>query len=121
MTPLPLRPQDCPKFQTCNAAVCPLDPAWPRTYMRWKEPVCPYALASGKAGAAERFAGDPVFAAVLEVLPEIRKKFLPIDRAVEKAAKSGFREDNLARKAAPEASGGVPYGLESEKTADGPP
>lgn len=88
-------PSDCDKFQSCNASLCPLDPHWRRTAHLSAEKVCSYLLASGKAGAAQRFADDRVFLACLDVLPEVTAKHPDIRRGVEKAARSGFKADNL--------------------------
>jgi len=35
-------PVVCPKFQTCNAALCPVDPHWREAVHLRGEPVCPY-------------------------------------------------------------------------------
>jgi hypothetical protein len=59
------------------------------------EPVCYYLLNSGKVGALERFANDPVFAECTAKLPEIAERHPEIGRKVEKAAKSGFRSAHL--------------------------
>jgi hypothetical protein len=60
------------------------------------EPVCPYLLATGKAGAFERYAGDPVFAVAKERLPTIAAAHPLIARAVERAARYPFRKPNVA-------------------------
>lgn len=90
-------PQDCPRWHSCNAALCPLDPHWRGTHLSGEQ-VCKLLLDSGKAGSAERYASDPVFAAAVAKLPEIAQRYPDIGKKVAIAAKSGFREDNLARK-----------------------
>lgn len=45
-----LVPNACPKFYTCSAPICPIDPLWPLAAHLAGEPVCFYLRASGKAG-----------------------------------------------------------------------
>ena len=92
----PMSSEQCPRFQRCNAAVCPLDK---RLAMHLpNESVCYYLRASGKEGAGERFRDDPIFRACLERLPEISKRFPDIRRQVARAARKGFKGKNLRRK-----------------------
>jgi hypothetical protein len=93
MTSLPLLPTDCPRFYTCSAAICPLDPI--PSYHGSGDRVCYYLLNSGKAGAAERFADDPVFQIGLERLPAIAARHPAIASAVATAARTGFKGANL--------------------------
>ena len=90
---------DCPRFHTCNAALCPLgnDPSH-RGHHRGGEPVCYYLRMSGKVGAGERFANDPAFAACQNRLPEITETYPAISKAVAQASKSGFPGGHLTRK-----------------------
>jgi hypothetical protein len=81
----------CPRFSGCNAAICPLAADWRRAVHRPGERVCYYALASCKGGAADRFAGDPTYAAVLAELPAVRARHPAVAKAVDRAARSGFR------------------------------
>ena len=97
---LNLKPDDCPKFQTCNSPVCPLDPGWPGTAHLEGEPVCRYLLASGKEGAADHFGDDAVFGVVLGLAPAMAARFGAIRREMEKSSRSGFRGANLRRRAA---------------------
>jgi hypothetical protein len=97
MTPLPVLMQDCPKFAACNAGICPLDVHRTGAIHLPGEPVCTYLLASGKVGAAERYAEDPVFAVALESLPSITARWSNIARAVERAAKYPLRTGDVSR------------------------
>ena len=90
-----VKPRDCPKFETCNAAICPLAPLWRSAVHLPGEKVCPYLLATGKQGSEERYADDPIFAACRERLPEVAAKHPDIATKVERAAKSRFKGDNL--------------------------
>src|SRR5262245_61078724 len=91
-----LIPVDCPRFQTCNASICPLDPLWPSAVHLRGEKVCPYLLGSGKAGADEKYQGDPVFAACLARLPDVTAAHPDIARRVEKAARTAFKKGQSA-------------------------
>jgi hypothetical protein len=57
------------------------------------EKVCIYLLASGKAGAAERYRNFPEFTEVCRRVPEVASRFPAIRRAVERAAKQPLRRD----------------------------
>src|SRR5947208_1292474 len=69
-----MSPCNCPRFLTCNASVCPLDPRWRLAVHLDGEPVCHYLRNAGKAGAAERFADDRVFHACLTLLAEVPRR-----------------------------------------------
>lgn len=104
-------PQDCPRWHSCNAALCPLDPHWRGTHLSGEQ-VCKLLLDSGKAGSAERYADDPVFAAAVAKLPEIAQRYPDIGKKVAIAAKSGFRSRHLMRKSASQSdSGAYPQGV----------
>jgi hypothetical protein len=94
-----MQPQDCPKFNTCHAPICPLDPRWPSAVHLQGEPVCRYLLASGKAGAADHYRDDPTFKAVLGVLPTVLAQHPDIARRVAVAARSGFKGEHLRKPA----------------------
>jgi hypothetical protein len=115
MSSLPLSPTDCPKFQSCSAPVCPLDPLWRSAVHFQGEKVCPYLLASHKVGAAERYAGDAVFQVCSDRCDEVTARHAAIRRAVAKAAQSGFKADNLGVNAV----GAGAYGSETVQMASG--
>jgi hypothetical protein len=74
-----------------------LDPLWRKTTHLPNEATCGYLLGSGKKGADEWFRGDAIFPGVLGQLPAIRARFPAIARAIDAAAKSGFKGGNLCR------------------------
>jgi hypothetical protein len=86
-----VKPRDCPRFHSCGAPICVLDPAWPKAVHLHGEPVCHYALASGKPGAAEKYADDPVYRQVLMELPLVCERHSDIKAKVARAARTGFR------------------------------
>jgi hypothetical protein len=82
----------CPKYHTCNAPICPLDPGWGSSYHAHGEPACRYLLATGKAGAAEHFAGDPVFPVALRLVGAIGERFPNIATKVAAAARQPIKK-----------------------------
>ena len=89
---------DCPRFNSCNASLCPLGQDASHTgYHSGGEPVCYYLRMTGKAGAAGRFADDRAFAACLERLPALVAEYPSIGKAVAQAARSGFPGEHLRR------------------------
>lgn len=91
----PLSMFHCPKFHSCNASICPLNPQ--EGIHRKGETVCQYLLDSEKKGAAEKYADDPVFPICQIVKPELVRENPDIGRQIKRASKSGFREDNLKK------------------------
>jgi hypothetical protein len=98
---LVLAPRDCRHFDTCGAAVCPLDPVWRSAVHLPGERVCHYLLARDKAGAADYYAADPVFAAVQAEAPAVLARHNDIRRAVARAARRGIHGRHLAPGPAP--------------------
>jgi hypothetical protein len=90
-------PEDCKKFHTCNASICPLDPSWPGAVHLPGEQVCQYLLATGKTGADGYYDGDPAYRECLVRLPLVAARHPEIARRVEAAARSGFRGQHLRR------------------------
>jgi hypothetical protein len=92
-----LKPESCPKYPSCSCPICPLAPRWPTAVHLHGEKVCPYLLATGKAGVEQHYAGDPVYEACRVQLPLIVAKYSNIRTRVAAAARQGFRSDNLRR------------------------
>jgi hypothetical protein len=59
--------------------------------------VCRYVLASRKGGAAEHYRNDPVFAAVMTQVAEVRYRHPRISRKVEAASRSALRGQHLRK------------------------
>ncbi len=91
-----MTPQACCRWQRCNASVCPLDLR--DGYHRSGEPVCYYLRNSGKAGAGERFRGDPVFQEVILGIGKVRARYPAIAKAIDRAAKSPFKAEHWRSK-----------------------
>ena len=88
--------RECPKFCSCSAPVCPLDPDWPERTVIENEAVCFYMLELAKKGGRARVAPctpagmceqvDKVF---LEVLDQPGSSY--ISRMLRRAATTGSR------------------------------
>lgn len=89
----------CPRWQQCNAPICPLDPHWQRRVMANDDPVCFYVSEAVKDGAKANFdwrgLGN-LFVLVSEHIPAMSSRWGRLRRALERASKSGSR---LARPA----------------------
>jgi hypothetical protein len=88
------RPQDCSRWQSCSAPVCPLDPDWQlRKHIEY-EPTCGLLLELAKPGAEATLGpvlSGEVLARVTEVAPAIMAAHGHIRRACERASRSGSR------------------------------
>ncbi len=93
-----MNPQDCSRWQHCNASVCPLDPS-DGCHLPG-EAVCYYLRNSGKAGAGERFQDDPVFQEVRLGIGKVRERYPAIARVIDRAAKTPFQGEHLRRNGA---------------------
>jgi hypothetical protein len=103
---LVLTPRGCTHFDKCSAAICPLDPAWRRAVHLPNERVCHYLRVGGKDGAAEFYAGDPVFAAVQAEAPAVFARHGDVRRQAERSAGTRLKGRNLS----PRGVAGTPPG-----------
>lgn len=89
-----MTPEDCAKFDTCGAPICPIDPRWRERSHLAGEGVCLYlretAKRSGRPPNGPTVPGELAQAAA-EVYPEVITLYGPIRRALEKAAKTGSK------------------------------
>jgi hypothetical protein len=87
-------PRDCPKFNKCNATICPLDKDWHlRGFLR-EDATCFYLLESVKEGAGTHFEGAQLgilYERILNVREEIASTHKRIGRKLISAAKSASR------------------------------
>jgi hypothetical protein len=89
----------CPRWQKCNANVCPLDPQWRLRTHGHGDQICFYLLEAVKPGAAARFqvcGAQEMLSGVLRPLPELSSRWSAIERAVERAKTTGSRLDRVA-------------------------
>jgi len=85
---------DCPKFHTCSANICPLDKDWRlRTHIKG-ERVCHLMCEAAKPDAEATFRGvgrGDLLPLILEVMPEIASRWGSIRRTLVRAKKTGSR------------------------------
>ena len=98
---LPTLPTDCPKYDSCSANICPLDPDWRLRSHLNGERVCYYLTEAVKRDARANFAsvrlGD-LYEVVLPRIPEIVSQHRIIGRALLSASKSSSRMMRLLPK-----------------------
>ncbi len=89
-----MKPDDCPRFDSCAAPICPLDADWRlRTHVR-DERVCGILLESMKPDAEANLRGvsaGKVLQAIVAVRGEVFARHGPIRRAAEKASRTGSK------------------------------
>lgn len=92
-------PRSCPKFQQCNAPLCPLDPEWQKRKHLKDEKSCLYLLESCKADAEATFRGaglEKLYEAISAVKPAMIASCAAINRACTRASTTPSRlECNL--------------------------
>lgn len=89
--------QQCPRFNACNAPICPFDAEWKKRRHLNEDRVCFYLLEASKTGAKAVFEGaglGQLYQAVSEAAPAIRTTYFHIDRACNRASASGSRMAN---------------------------
>lgn len=72
MTNPTVTPAACPKWKTCSAPVCPLDPNYSRCSTLNGDSVCPWLREAVKAGGAGNIPAD-IAPAVLRALPILQE------------------------------------------------
>jgi hypothetical protein len=85
---------DCPKYQSCNAPVCPLDPAWTQCLNANDDPTCFYLCESVKDGSQALFQGaglEELYESIHSVTPAIVDRHPRIRKALERAKQTGSR------------------------------
>ena len=87
---------DCPKFQHCNAPICPLDPdIMKRAYLRGEE-ICFFMHEYVKPGSYDRFKArhsEEIHEAIQTVLPSVLSRHGYIKNRLERASETPSRMD----------------------------
>ena len=84
----------CPKFQSCNASVCPVDLEWNKRSTHEADPTCFYLSEAVKDGSQAQFEGAglrELYGVIHRQAPEIKTCHPRIKRALERAALTGSR------------------------------
>lgn len=87
-------PRDCPKFNKCNATICPLDKDWRQRGCLREDATCFYLLESVKEGARTHFEAAQLgvlYERICEVREDIASAHKRIGRKLISAAKSASR------------------------------
>ena len=93
-----LSPSECPKFQSCSANICPLDPDWQKRIYLKGEPVCFYMLEAQKKGARCRFRGTiegEIYRAICIVVEPMICAYEPLRKRLERAKRTKSRMGEL--------------------------
>ena len=84
----------CPKYQHCNAPVCPLDDKWRKRVYFSEDPTCYYLLESVKEGSHRHFHGaqlEVLYESIVRVRGDIAEHFKRIGKKMESAKKTSSR------------------------------
>jgi len=87
---------DCPKFDSCNAPVCPLHDE--HTTHLSGEPICFYLREYVKNGGIDRlwmYMPREMVELIADRLPEITSRHVDIKNRLERAAKSGSKMETF--------------------------
>lgn len=87
----------CPRFNSCNANLCPLDPQWPRAEHRQSERVCGLMTEVVKVEGPSRVRGvlsADQYAIFAREWPKIEARWGDIRHRLKAATKTGSRIAN---------------------------
>lgn len=90
----------CPKFETCSANICPLDPLWRKRVHVKGDAVCFFLREAVKPGAQPRFeqsTPEGMHEEVVAALPDICAAHPVIGYEVERSKTKGSLLDKAAR------------------------
>ena len=79
----------CPKYEGCEAPLCPLDEEWDKRKMLQNDNLCHYLCEASKEGVIERFKGrydEPVLMQAFGLCKEMRSYSKALDRGLERAS-----------------------------------
>lgn len=95
-----ITPERCPRFQSCSANICPLDPDWRKRSHLQGEPVCgmlrELVKPNGAATLATTTAAELV-STIADALPEISASNFDIRAQLTRSAKTGSRIKAMQR------------------------
>jgi len=84
----------CPRFDSCNANICPLDPQWPRAQHIQSEAVCGLLREVVKVGGPSQVASvltTDQFATLIREWPKVEARWSDIRSRLKSSAKTGSR------------------------------
>lgn len=89
-----MKPETCPRYESCSAPLCPLDARWQFRHYSRGEAVCGFVLEAVKPdGAAliHRQLPPEMATAILEAAPEMGRKFPAIAHRLNRSRSQGSR------------------------------
>lgn len=101
----------CPRFDSCNAPICPLDPKWPTAQHIKGEAVCAMLSELVKVGGKPRLEGllsTEQLEALIREWPKVEARWSPIRARLKDAVKSGSRIERGKRFGRGSVSGNQP-------------
>ena len=84
----------CPRFNKCEAPLCPLDPDWRARQMIKDERVCHYLSEVSKPNAASRYLSRPdaeFYVRAADEMEEMRKAFPILDKRLRTSSQQNSR------------------------------
>jgi hypothetical protein len=94
-----IAPSACPKWEGCNAPLCPLDPDLFKRVMHDGDAVCHYLIEAVKADAEANFRGRDrieLFEVISPLIHPMTARWGRIRKALARARTSGSRMARLA-------------------------
>jgi len=85
---------DCPKFESCNAPICPLDPDWELGSHFDVDKVCYYLTEYSKEAARPLLRGGLAaehYEAIVRLYPEIIDRHTPIKKQLNRSRNNKAR------------------------------
>lgn len=87
----------CPRFDSCSASICPLDPQWPRAQHRQGERICGLLTEVVKVGGQPRVASvltAEQFTTLVREWPKVEARWSDIRSRLRDSATTGSRIDS---------------------------
>ena len=87
--------RQCPKFATCSAALCPMDPNWMNRDVLSRDPTCTWLLEMARSGPTSSYVPAVIRLQIAEALPTIlsSERMGNLRSAMNRAAKLGSKRD----------------------------
>ena len=95
-----ITPEHCPRFQSCSANICPLDPEWRKRNHLDGETVCGLLAESVKPGGEGRLRGyiqGELVEQVIAARPTISSRWGDVKRRLDRAALTGSKLESAER------------------------
>lgn len=86
----------CPKFDSCSATCCPIDPNWRIRDILSRDASCTWLLEMSRSGPTAKGVPEQIRLEIAEVLPTIlaAPRMGNLRSAMNRAAKSGSKRDS---------------------------